>query len=75
MKYFQIKFNKIPVFSRPSLNPSLSRVLDSPVTASSPILPAGKTSRPMLMDPLRKVPVVKTTPEAWISSPFPLKQD
>ena len=51
----------IPVFSRPILKPALSMVLASPTAGSSPRRPAGLDVRPMLMQPRRNVPVVRTT--------------
>lgn len=55
------RFGHRPVFSRPMRKLSLSSVLASPMAGSSPILPAGLTSSPMFICPLRNVPVVKTT--------------
>ena len=54
---------------RPSLNWRSSRVLARPTAGASPILPAGKDSVPKLMQPLRKVPVVRTTDSAATDDP------
>ena len=54
----------VPVLSRPSLKPSSSRFSEARSAAFSPILPAGKRSRPIWISPRRKVPVVMITAPA-----------
>lgn len=39
----------VPVLSRDSLNPNVSSDFASPIEASSPIRPAGRTSRPRMV--------------------------
>lgn len=51
----------LPVFNLPILKFNFSNVFARPILGSSPILPAGFVSKPMLICPFRKVPVVITT--------------
>ena len=54
----------VPVLSRPRVNPSRSKVSDSPIAGASPTRPAGVRCSPIWMRPRRKVPVVRTTAAA-----------
>lgn len=56
--------SSLPVFRRPILNPMLFRVFARPIAGWSPSRPAGYVSSPILIIPLRKVPVVMTTAPA-----------
>ena len=62
----------VPVLSRDTWKPSVSRVLARPMAGPSPILPAGLTSSPMLMLPRRNVPVASMTllPETKVEQQF-----
>lgn len=51
----------VPVFNLPTTNPSFSRVWANPMEGSSPKRPAGCTSSPITVTPLRNVPVVRIT--------------
>ena len=51
-----------------------SIVFARPIAGSSPTLPAGLTSRPIHISPLRNVPAVRIVLSAVILSPFPKKE-
>lgn len=59
----------VPVFNRPIRSSSVSKLLANPIAGSSPILPAGRMSRPMLIWPRKNVPVVMITALAEICVP------
>ena len=54
----------VPVLSRPSANPALSRLCASETDGGSPKRPAGVRWSPRWITPRRKVPVVSTTARA-----------
>ena len=60
-----------PVLRRPIVKPADWSVLARPTAGWSPSLPAGRTLKPMLMQPRKNVPVVKTTVLPNTSFPSP----
>lgn len=60
MSTFDTKIN-VPVRNRPILKFNFPKVFANPILGSSPILPAGLASNPILILARKNVPVVNTT--------------